>query len=107
MNPGSNARQTPSFAWKGQNSQGQLHQGKLHALNADLARAHLRRQGLQHIQVNRLWWDTTPKVRPKDLSAMTRQLAALLRAGIPLLQSLNMLSRSMTSPGLVQTLRDV
>ena len=80
MNPGSNARQTPSFAWKGQNSQGQLHQGKLHALNADLARAHLRRQGLKHIQVNRLWWDTTPKVRPKDLSAMTRQLAALLKA---------------------------
>lgn len=107
MNPDPNVRKSPCFAWKGQNAQGQFQQGKLHALNADLARAHLRRQGLQHIQVNRLWWDSTPKVRPKDLSAMTRQLAALLRAGVPLLQSLTMLCRSMTSQGLVETMNEV
>lgn len=97
----------PVFAWKGRNVQGQMVQGRLNAVSANLARAQLRRQGLQDVQLQRLWWDTPAKVRPKDLAAMTRQLAALLRAGVPLLQALNMLCRSMTSPALVQTMQSV
>lgn len=99
--------QHPTFQWKGMNVQGQPVQGRLNAINADLARAQLRRQGLQQIQLQRLWWDEAPKVRAKDLAAMTRQLAALLRAGVPLLQALHLLYRSMTSPALVQTMRSV
>lgn len=102
------ARQAyPAFAWKGLNAKGQRVQGRLNAASADLARVQLRRQGLQQVQVQRLWWDKTPHVRAKDLAAMTRQLAALLRAGVPLLQALNMLCRSMTAPALVQTMQAV
>lgn len=107
MNTGPTRHAHPAFAWKGLNAQGQPVQGRLNAVNADLARAQLRRQGLQHVQLQRLWWDKAPKVRPKDLAAMTRQLAALLRAGVPLLQALNMLCRSMVSPALVQTMQSV
>ena len=107
MSTGSGRRKQPAFAWKGLNAQGQAVQGRLNALSADLARAQLRRQGLKQLRLQRLWWDTAPRVRAKDLAAMTRQLAALLRAGVPLLQALNMLCRSMASPGLVQTMRTV
>lgn len=107
MNSRPSPRALASFAWKGLNAQGQTQQGQLKAINADLARAQLRRQGLQHVQLSRLWWAATPVVRPKDLAAMTRQLAALLRAGVPLLQSLALLCRSLPSPGLVQTMRSV
>jgi type IV pilus assembly protein PilC len=96
-----------AFTWKGLDPQGKPVQGRLHAINADLARAQLRRQGLQQIRLQRLWWHQTPSVRPKELAAMTRQLAALLRAGVPLLQALDMLCRSMASPALLETMRSV
>lgn len=107
MSTGPSRQAHPAYAWKGLNAQGQVVQGRLNALNADLARAQLRRQGLQRVQLQRLWWDKTPKVRAKDLAAMTRQLAALLRAGVPLLQALNMLCRSLSSPALAHTMRSV
>ena len=82
-------------------------QGKLHAANAELARAVLRRQGLRQIKLQRLWWDRVAPVRAKDLAGTTRQLAALLRAGMPLLQALDMLCRSTRSESLLQILRAV
>jgi type IV pilus assembly protein PilC len=67
----------------------------------------LRRQGVQALRLQRLWWASIPHVRPKDLSLMTRQLAALLRAGLPLLQSLEMLSRSLPSLALSEVIQQV
>ena len=98
---------TPVFAWQGRDAQGRPAQGRLNALTAGLARAQLRRQGVQSVRLQRLWWDRPPRVRPSDLSLMTRQLAALLRAGVPLLQSLDMLSRSLTSVALLNIVQQV
>jgi type IV pilus assembly protein PilC len=98
---------TPVFAWQGRDAQGRPTQGRLNAHTAGLARAQLRRQGVQSVRLQRLWWDRPPRVRPGDLSLMTRQLAALLRAGVPLLQSLDMLSRSLTSAALLNIVQQV
>ena len=95
------------FAWQGRDAQGRPVQGRLNAHAAGLARAQLRRQGVQQVRLQRLWWHSPPRVRPGDLSLMTRQLAALLRAGVPLLQSLDMLSRSLTSAALVNIVQQV
>lgn len=107
MNNGAPRPRHPAFAWKGRNPQGLPMQGRLHAANVELARAVLRRQGLRQIQLQRLWWDRVAPVRTKDLAATTRQLAAMLRAGVPLLQALDMLCRSTKAENLVQILRDV
>ncbi len=82
-------------------------QGRAQALNPGLVRAQLRRQGVQVARLQRLWWVRASRVRPADLSLMTRQLAALLRAGVPLLQALDMLSRSLTSAALVALVQEV
>nr|WP_315137874.1 type II secretion system F family protein [uncultured Limnohabitans sp.] len=95
------------FAWQGRDAQGRPTQGRLNAHTAGLARAQLRRQGVQSVRLQRLWWDRPPRVRASDLSLMTRQLAALLRAGVPLLQSLDMLSRSLTSVALLNIVQQV
>ena len=100
-------RQLPAFAWQGLDAQGRPAQGRLNAQDAGLARAQLRRQGLQQVQLQRLWWSRTPQVRTRDLALMTRQLAALLRAGVPLLQSLQMLSRSLTSSTLAEVVSQI
>lgn len=97
----------PAFAWRGHDAQGRQSQGRLNAPTAGLARAQLRRQGMHQVHVQRLWWDSPPRVRPKDLSHMTRQLAALLRAGVPLLQALDMLERGLPSAALVSIVHQV
>jgi type IV pilus assembly protein PilC len=98
---------SPAFRWQGRDEQGRPVQGRLNALDAGLARAQLRRQGLQQVRLQRLWWELPLRVRPRELSLMTRQLAALLRAGVPLLQALTMLSRSLPSGPLVEIVQAV
>lgn len=107
MSPSENPRQLSNFAWRGRDAQGRPTQGQLSAQDAGLARALLRRQGVHHARLQRLWWDRPARVRPRDLSLMTRQMAALVRAGVPLLQTLDMLLRSLTSAALMVIVRQV
>lgn len=101
------ARATTTFRWRGIDGQGHLQSGQIQAMNADLARVHLRRQGLQQVQVQRLWWLPQDTIKAKDLAVMTRQWAAMLRAGVPVVQALGMLCRSMNSKGLVAVMQGV
>ncbi|PUE11729.1 hypothetical protein B9Z51_05510 [Limnohabitans sp. T6-5] len=109
MNRAAPTRQLPTFAWTGQDRQGHPLQGQVHAVNAHLARAQLRRQGIEQVQLHRLWWHRPPKLRMRDLAQMTRQLSALLRAGVPLMQALHMLIQSLPSvllKELIQTIEN-
>jgi type IV pilus assembly protein PilC len=101
------ARTTKAFRWSGRDRQGQVQSGQIQALNADLARVQLRRQGLQQVQVQRLWWSPPDTIKTKDLAVMTRQWAAMLRAGVPVVQALGMLCRSMNAKGLVIVMQSV
>lgn len=107
MNDPPPARTTVSFRWSGRDRQGHVQSGQMRALNADLARVQLRRQGLQQVQVQRLWWSPPETVKAKDLAVMTRQWAAMLRAGVPVVQALGMLCRSMSAKGLVAVMQQV
>ena len=97
----------PVFAWQGRDAQGRPVQGRLQAQEAGLARARLRRQGVQQLRLQRLWFESPARVKPADLSLMTRQLSALLRAGVPLLQALEMLSRSLNAVALMEVVQAV
>jgi type IV pilus assembly protein PilC len=97
----------PVFTWQGRDAQGRPVQGRLQAQEAGLARARLRRQGVQQLRLQRLWFESPARVKPADLSLMTRQLSALLRAGVPLLQALDMLSRSLNAVALMEVVQAV
>jgi len=79
---------TSVFLWTGINTQGQPAQGELEASNAQRARAALRQQG---VRVKRLRKKSKPlipkRIKPKDISIATRQLATMLGAGIPIASS--------------------
>ena len=96
-----------NFLWTAHDAQGRKAQGKIQADSADLAQAQLRRQGWQGVHLQRLWWNPAPRVRTRDVAQMTRQLSALLKAGVPLLQSLHMLSRSLPSAALTDVVQAV
>lgn len=97
----------PSYRWSGRDRRGRLQTGTLQAMNADLARAQLRQQGLDGVRIQRLWWADRDKVPSKDLAAMTRQWTALLKAGVPLVQALGMLGRSTHSQSLAHVMQRV
>jgi type IV pilus assembly protein PilC len=107
MNEADVQRQEVAFVWQGRDATGRKLQGRCTGQDAGLVRAQLRRQGVQQLRLQRLWWERPVHVRPADLTLMTRQLAALLRAGVPLLQSLDMLSRSLTSSTLANVMHQV
>ena len=79
---------TSVFLWDGINAQGQPTQGELEASNTQRARAALRQQG---VRVKRLRKKSKPlipkRIKPKDISIATRQLATMLSAGIPIASS--------------------
>ena len=79
---------TSVFLWVGINTQGQPAKGELEATNAQRAKAALRQQG---VRVKRLRKKPKPliakRIKPKDISIATRQLATMLSAGIPIASS--------------------
>jgi type IV pilus assembly protein PilC len=97
----------PTFRWSGRDPQGRPQSGTLQALHADLARAQLRRQGIQKAQVQRVWWHQPDGIKSKDLATMTRQWAAMLKAGVPVVQALAMLCKSMSHKSLVRVMQSV
>ena len=97
----------PTFRWSGRDLQGRPQSGTLQALHADLARAQLRRMGIQKAQVQRVWWSQPDSIQGKDLATMTRQWAAMLKAGVPVVQALAMLCKSMAHKSLVRVMQTV
>jgi type IV pilus assembly protein PilC len=79
----------------------------LDASDAQLARARLRRQGIEVEQLQRQWWRRSERVNSRDSVALIRQWAVLLRAGVSLAPALQMLLRSTPQPALAARLEQV
>jgi len=97
----------PLFAWEGTDRYGQAVRGEAKAAGALLLRAQLRRQGIRVTRVQRRLWAGQRGLSPQHRATFTRQLAAMTKAGLPLLQSLDLLARGLTTPALVQILQQV
>tara|TARA_R110000868_G_scaffold144960_5_gene364589 strand:+ start:24205 stop:25428 length:1224 start_codon:yes stop_codon:yes gene_type:complete len=85
-----------TFTWKGKTSEGKATNGEIQAINATVARTMLRRQGIQVSQLKgqsnfKLNFSVLNKksIKAKDISAFARQLATMITAGVPVVQSLN------------------
>ena len=105
--PSQPERAMPTFLWHGHGPQGTPATGQIQAENAELARAVLRRQGVRITRLQRLWWAPSNAIRARELPPMTRQLAALLRAGVPLVPALQMVSRSASTRALKELMGTV
>ena len=97
----------PTYHWRGLDAQGKPHQGTLEAADAELARALLRRQGFQVDTLQRQWWSQKKPLSHRVITAMTRQWAALLRAGVSMVPALEMLQRSTPQPSMASVLEQI
>ena len=98
---------TPTYRWRGIDARGMPQQGTLQAPDAELAHALLRRNGVRVEQLQRQWWSRQKPLAGAEITSMTRQWAALIRAGVSLVPALEMLQRSATQPDLAPLLDQV
>lgn len=85
--------QMPRFRWTARDSEGKATSGELHAATLDDVRAALRIRGLRSIRVTACPAVRGRRIGAADTARFTRQLGTLLQAGIPLLQSIDLIAR--------------
>ncbi|MFJ2341131.1 type II secretion system F family protein [Pseudomonas protegens] len=98
---------TSVYLWHGTDSQGRPLTGELSAATPALIRAQLRRQGITPTRVRRKpkgWLRLHQRVGARDIALLTRQLATLMQAGVPLLQSFDIIAESFEHPQMRQLL---
>ena len=104
----------PVYVWKGVNSYGEKRKGKMEAVNEASARNHLKRMRITPSLLKEapkdLFADISifqPKVTGKDVVIFTRQLSTMIDAGLPLVQSLQILGDQQENPTFKKVLRAV
>jgi type IV pilus assembly protein PilC len=88
------------FSWRGVDANGADKRGKTIATDSTAARAALKRDGVTVLELAALGSAPPPKARAADVTLFTRQLAGLLRAGLPLAQSLELIADTPSRGGL-------
>ncbi|RKR44128.1 type II secretion system F family protein [Paraburkholderia sp. BL17N1] len=85
------------FKWRGVDADGVRKNGALIAPDAAIARSILKRDNLFILELTALGPAPRPTTRAADITLFTRQLASLLRAGLPLAPALDLLAQAQTS----------
>lgn len=88
------------FGWRGIDANGADKRGKTIAADSTRARAALKRGGVTVLELTALGSAPPPKARAADVTLFTRQLAGLLRAGLPLAPSLDLIASTPSRGGL-------
>jgi len=95
-----------SYIWEGKDKTGKRVKGEMRSPGEASVSAHLRRQGLSDIKVKRLRRSTQP-VTEKDITLFTRQLATMMKAGVPLLQAFDIVGKGHSNPSVSRLLFDI
>ena len=98
---------TTLYQWQGKDRQGRQLRGEMRANGMAMVSVSLRRQGIEAVTIRKKPRARTPAVRSKDIALFTRQLAAMLKAGIPLLQAFSVVARSQSNATLAQLIEQL
>lgn len=95
------------YEWEGKDRQGKIVRGEMRAGGEAVVGATLRRQGILVQKVKKRRLKAGGSVKPKDIAVFTRQLATMMKAGVPLLQSFDIVARGSTNPKVTKLLNDI
>ncbi len=102
-----------TFVWVGVSARGKRLEGELNGNSIALVKAQLRKQGITPSKVKRkpkpLFGTRLQKITPKDIAMVTRQIATMLMAGVPLIQAVEMIGSGATNKSvgkLMETIGD-
>ena len=93
-----------TFVWTGLDKNGRKNQGEIVAASQALAKAQLRKQGISAKTVKRkakpLFSVGSKKIKSSDIAIFTRQLATMMKAGVPLVQSFDIVAEGLENEGM-------
>ncbi len=102
-----------TYLWQGTDKNGNKTKGEIQGSSQALVKAQLRKQGVAPTRVKRkskdLFGPKKQKIKPSDIAIFTRQLATMMKSGIPLVQSFEIVGESLENPSmreLVGLIRD-
>ncbi len=108
------ARRAPSaqvkehiFAWEGKDKTGKTVRGEMRAGGETIVNVTLRRQGIMVTKVKKKVYRSGKKIQDKDLTLFTRQLATMMKAGVPLLQSFDIVGKGHANPSMSKLIMDL
>lgn len=99
--------QTFIYEWEGKDRQGKPARGEVRAAGENQVAAHLRRQGLVPIKIKKQRLGGGKAIKAKDIALFTRQLATMMQAGVPLLQSFDIVGRGHANPNVARLLNTI
>jgi type IV pilus assembly protein PilC len=89
-----------TYLWEGIDRNNRNVRGEMKSASETVVRSNLRRQGVRITKLKRQTFRGGRKVTEKDITFFTRQLATMLKAGVPLLQAFEIVARVITTPAL-------
>lgn len=95
------------FAWEGKDRNGKNLRGEIRALGESQVKATLRRQGVIPVKIQKRRMRGGRSIKPKDIALFTRQLATMMKAGVPLLQAFDIVGRGNTNPSITKLLNEL
>lgn len=97
-----------TFLWTGKNKAGKTVKGEQRATSeAVVSNATLRRQGILVSKVSKQTFKRGGTVTEKDIALFTRQLATMMKSGVPLLQTFDIVGRGHDNPAVGKLLLDI
>lgn len=105
------ALKTSVFTWEGKNKSGSVVKGEISGQNPSLVKAQLRKQGINPTKVRKKsslsLGGTGKKIKPMDIALFTRQMATMMKAGVPLLQSFDIIAEGFDNPNMRKLVDEV
>ncbi|AVO48519.1 type II secretion system protein F [Melaminivora suipulveris] len=95
------------FEWEGKDRSGKTVRGEVRASGENQVKATLRRQGVLPTKIKKRRMRSGKKIKPKDIALFTRQMATMMKAGVPLLQSFDIVGRGNSNPSVTKLLNDI
>jgi type IV pilus assembly protein PilC len=95
------------FEWEGKDKNGKVVRGEVRSGGEAQVSAQLRRQGILVTKVKKRRMRGGSSIKQKDIAVFTRQLATMMKAGVPLLQAFDIVARGSTNPRLTKLLTEI
>lgn len=95
-----------SFSWEGKDKTGKQIKGEMRAAGSVVVTSTLRRQGIRVTKVKEIK-QSGGKITDKDITLFTRQLATMMKSGVPLLQAFDIVGKGHSNRALSKLLMDI
>lgn len=97
----------PTYTWEGKDKSGKIVRGEMRAASPTLVRTTLRRQGILVTKVSKQTFGAKGRVTDKDITLFTRQMATMMKSGVPLLQAFDIVSKGASNPAVTKLLTEI